>query len=158
MPTSRQPSRKCGPQLVLAVIDTSVWLAALLRPDGFAAAILPAVRAKKIEPVFCPATLHELTAVLHRPRFGTRYAISAEAVADFLRAIMRAAHSLSDPPIVPITRDPKDDIFVALAISSDADFLVTRDDDLKRDLQVVEYLAAAGCEVISVRAFLEKLG
>ena len=75
-----------------------------------------------------------------------------------MRAIMRAAHSLSDPPIVPITRDPKDDIFVALAISSDADFLVTRDDDLKRDLQVVEYLAAAGCEVISVRAFLEKLG
>lgn len=64
---------------------------------------------------------------------------------------------MADPPIIPITRDPKDDIFVALAVSSAAEYLVTRDDDLKRDLAVVEYLATAGCEAVSVRAFLEKL-
>lgn len=78
-------------------------------------------------------------------------------MADFLRAVMRVAHSIDDPPVVPITRDPKDDIFVALAIHSGAEYLVTRDDDLKRDPHVVEHLAAAGCEVISVRAFIEKL-
>lgn len=68
-------------------------------------------------------------------------------MADFLRLLMRVAHSLEDPPVIPVTRDAKDDIFVALAVSSGAEYLVARDDDLKRDLQVVEHLAAAGCEV-----------
>ncbi len=64
---------------------------------------------------------------------------------------------MPDPDIRRISRDPGDDIFIALAVAARAEYLVTRDDDLKRDLAVVSHLAEAGCEVVSVRAFIERV-
>ena len=67
------------------------------------------------------------------------------------------AYWIPDPPIVPVSRDPRDDIFIAAAKAAGANYLVTRDDDLKRDPNVFAYLEPAGVTVVSVREFYEVL-
>ena len=65
---------------------------------------------------------------------------------------------LPDIPDRPaISRDPDDDIFIALAIDARAEYLVTRDGDLKGADEVRNYLAGFGVAVLSVRQFMSIL-
>lgn len=77
----------------------------------------------------CPTLLRELTEVLARPRLRRRLsAHEAEALVALLR---RQAELRADPIFEPgLTRDPRDDYIVALAIATRADCVVSGDDDL----------------------------
>jgi predicted nucleic acid-binding protein len=54
-------------------------------------------------------------------------------------------------------RDPDDDLVLETALLGHAQYLVTRDDDIKRDLELIERLQAYGVTVLSVQQFLVKL-
>jgi predicted nucleic acid-binding protein len=56
-----------------------------------------------------------------------------------------------------LCRDPDDDILLEIAIRGGARYLVTRDDDLKRDLDLVHQMKASGVRVVSVSQFLATL-
>lgn len=59
--------------------------------------------------------------------------------------------------IVHLCRDPDDDVVIETAQNGRADALATRDDDLKRDWDLVRLLRAEGIQVLSVRQFLDAL-
>jgi predicted nucleic acid-binding protein len=86
-----------------------------------------------------------------------RYRLPPEDVAGIVMLTSEKGLRIDDPRITPVSRDPRDDIFVALAVAAGAEYLVSRDDDLKRDPNVVNHLAAAGCQVVTVRTVLERL-
>jgi Predicted nucleic acid-binding protein, contains PIN domain len=54
-------------------------------------------------------------------------------------------------------RDPRDNMFLEAAVRGNARYLVSRDDDLKRDLELVAQMASRGIEVVSVQQFLDIL-
>jgi len=54
-------------------------------------------------------------------------------------------------------RDPDDDEILEAAIQGKAEYLVTRDNDLKRDLDLIEMAQGNGVRVISIRMFLRLL-
>ena len=54
-------------------------------------------------------------------------------------------------------RDPDDDLILETAILGKAEYAVTRDDDIKRDRDLMEHLQARGVAVLSVQQFLDKL-
>jgi predicted nucleic acid-binding protein len=56
-----------------------------------------------------------------------------------------------------ICRDPDDDEILEAAIQGKAEYLVTRDDDLKRDLDLINIARLNGVNVISIRMFLRLL-
>jgi len=62
--------------------------------------------------------------------------------------------------LVPITgqrvvcRDPDDNFILEAAIVGGAEFVITRDDDLKRDLDLIEHMRGHGVQVVSVSHFL----
>ncbi len=143
---------------MLAVIDTNVWISAFLTPEGYSAEVVRRFRADAFQPVFCPSTVYELRASLSKPRIAARINMTFRSMNEAVALLYASSPELPDPPIFPISRDPNDDIFIALAIASDADFLVTRDDDLKGDPAVREYLEAAGVRLVTVREFVEALG
>jgi putative PIN family toxin of toxin-antitoxin system len=58
------------------VIDTNVWVSALLNPHGFPARILQAFRDRQFEVVVSHTLLTELRSVLRRPRILRKYQIS----------------------------------------------------------------------------------
>lgn len=138
-----------------AVVDTNVWISAALNPRGFCGPIVELVESRAFTPVTCALTLREISLVLTREWFLRRYGITPAEIARLLRVVTQRSLQVPDPEVIPMCRDPRDDVFVSLAVASGAQFLVTRDDDLKRDLAVARHLADADCQVMSVRQFLE---
>lgn len=86
-----------------------------------------AVRARG-EMLASAATLAELRAVLMRPDFD-RHKPAAEREA-FLAAVAAEARLVEPAPIGRLCRDPEDDMFLAVALAADADWLVTVDQQL----------------------------
>lgn len=80
------------------------------------------------------ATLAELREVLMRPDFE-RYR-PAEERAAFLAAFATEARRVEPVPVERLCRDPDDDMFLAVALAADADWLVTVDRQLLSVRQV----------------------
>ena len=55
---------------------------------------------------------------------------------------------------VKICRDKDDDCIIETAIKGNAEYLVTRDDDIKFDNEVSSFLSRYGVSVISISRFL----
>jgi putative PIN family toxin of toxin-antitoxin system len=142
---------------VNALLDTNVWVSALINPHGVPAQLRRAWEEERFRTVTSEYALRELTAVLARPR------IRALANVD-QPAIDRLVHRLQEVSILVVTtggrhicRDPKDDLILETAVAGRAKYLVTRDDDIKRDEVLMSELKASGVMVISVAGFLEVL-
>lgn len=73
-------------------------------------------------------TLHELAGVLRRPKFD-RY-VSVAVREEFLEAFVERAVWAEVTEEVHACRDPKDDKFLALAVTGDATAIVSGDRDL----------------------------
>ncbi len=79
--------------------------------------------------VYSLETLAELTEVLNRPKFD-RFATSNERNC-FLEDFIEAAIPVIAPRFhTPVCRDPKDEMFLELAMASNADYIVSGDKDL----------------------------
>ena len=109
------------------VFDTNAVVSALLFNDSVPGLAL--IKALDTGAILVSATLaQELQDVLNRPRFD-RY-LTREERDEFLMAFMREAELVEITETVAACRDPKDDQILELAVSGNADCIVTGDDDL----------------------------
>lgn len=112
------------------VIDTSTLVSAAIRPGSASRlALLEALGSCHV----CASaeTISELEVVLNREKFN-RY-LDLEARQEFLALIRRSVHFFAVPrveTIDPPCRDSKDEIFLALAMTAEADILISGDEDL----------------------------
>ncbi|HEV7798004.1 MAG TPA: putative toxin-antitoxin system toxin component, PIN family, partial [Pyrinomonadaceae bacterium] len=56
-----------------------------------------------------------------------------------------------------LCRDERDNMFLETAITADAGYLISRDDDLKGDSDLTKQMRSRGVEVITVSHFLSEL-
>lgn len=135
--------------MIRVVVDTNVFVAAILSPSGAPNAILTAIQDGRVEAVTCPALIAELDRALRYPKVARlRAGVAPIAVVTSVRSI---CYEDQDPPsIEPISRDPADDVVIALARQSGAHAIVTGDRDV---------LSLPGLDppAISPRAFLDAL-
>ena len=142
---------------VRAVVDTNVWISALLNPAGAPARVRRALQDARFELVASEPTLAELGRVAASPRLIRRYGLDAAAAAELVSLIESAAHLVPVTGDVRLCRDPMDDMVIETALAGRADALVTRDDDLKGESDLVSALRERGVSVMTVRHFLEAL-
>lgn len=110
------------------VLDTSVFVSAVISRGGPPDVLLRAWRRNRIEVIASARLLEELERVLARPKFAA-YITPSEAT-EFVARVRRRATILDDPAETSArTRDPDDDYLVALASHAQA-ILVTGDRDL----------------------------
>ena len=112
-----------------AVLDTNVYVAAVVTPRGVAAEAIERMRTGELDVIVSPALLAELEIVLKRDKFRSRVSI---ALADGFLEMLRAEATIAPDPAEPAplrSRDPKDDYLLALAFHQKA-ILVTGDRDL----------------------------
>jgi uncharacterized protein len=109
------------------VFDTNVVLSALLFPSGRLAWLRAHWREGVAVPLVSPATTRELTRVLNYSKFRLSEQYRVEALALYL-PYCESLDPLSRCPIW--CRDPKDQPFLDLAESGNADILVSGDSDL----------------------------
>jgi putative PIN family toxin of toxin-antitoxin system len=109
------------------VIDTNALISRLLLPESMPGRAVRAV-VDEGQLLLSEETMTELADVLARPKFD-RY-VTLEDRQQFLRLLGRVGEWVPVVGVVQACRDPDDDKFLALAVSGQADTIVTGDDDL----------------------------
>jgi putative PIN family toxin of toxin-antitoxin system len=111
------------------VIDSNVWIAALISPTGTARQLVDVILDNDIDILMSEATFDELVSRLDRPKFD-RYR-EPEAWNLFLSELVELALWQEDAGTTTgISRDADDDKFLALAAMGQADAIVSGDGDL----------------------------
>jgi uncharacterized protein len=107
--------------VIRAVIDTNVLVSGMIAASGNEALVLLAINQELVSPCFSTEILQEYEEVLRRPKFG----FEAEEVESLLRLIRMRGELIGSAPIPPLSPDPGDDKFIACALTSKSEFLVT---------------------------------
>lgn len=109
------------------VVDTNVLVSRLLLPASVSArAVRQIVEHSQL--LASEATLTELADVLSRDKFD-RYVDVSDRQAFFLQ-LARIVERVPITYLVHGSRDPKDDMFLELAVNGHADYIVSGDQDL----------------------------
>ena len=139
---------------IKAVIDTNVWISALLNPFGYPAKIRKSFEKGVFQVVVSEAMLEELVDVLSRPRIREKYDITPEDIEEVLTLIEHRSEYVLLSGDIEICRDKDDNLIIETAIKGKAGYLVTRDDDVKFAKEVSDFLSNYGVSVVSVAKFL----
>jgi uncharacterized protein len=129
------------------VLDTNVLVSGILSPNGPPAAVLRALLTGQVRLCFDERIVSEYRNVLTR----TRFSFDRELVDELLGFLEAAGSPTLAAPLAVTLPDPWDQMFIEVAVSSEADFLVTG------NLKHFPAKARAGVRVVSPRAFLDVL-
>jgi uncharacterized protein len=144
------------PDGLLRVVDTNVWISAFINARGGPARVLAAFLAGRFEALISQPLLDELRAAVSRRHIRRRCRFDDAQIAYVLQRLA-VCETIELQGGLHLCRDPKDNMVLETAMLGGADAVVSRDDDLKRDLMLIRYLHAAGIEVMSVAHFLQRL-
>ena len=132
------------------VIDSNVWIAALISPAGAARQLVDAVLDRNIDILMSEATFAELVSRLERPKFD-RYR-APEAWNLFLAELVELALWQEDAGTSNgISRDPDEDKLVALAVTGQADAIISGYKDL------LDLVSHEGIAILTPAQFLQRL-
>src|SRR5687767_8550681 len=115
--------------LLWVVIDTSVWVSAILTPSGPPGRIVRAFVEGRIQVVMSEYLFAELGEVLERPRIKRRHTDRDDA-SELLSLLRSRARMVVTSGTIHACRDAKDDLILETAIVGQAQYLVSRDEDL----------------------------
>jgi putative PIN family toxin of toxin-antitoxin system len=143
---------------IVALIDTNVWVSALINPHGFPAKTRDAWLARKYKIVVSKPMLEELEDVLHRPRIQQRFGVTEAQAEELLLLITEKATPVEISGDLHLCRDPRDDMLLETAIVGGATHIVSRDEDITRDLELLAQLEKRGMRAVTVSRFLAEVG
>ena len=133
------------------VLDTNVLVAALRSRNGASFRLLSLVDSGRFETaVSVPLVLEYEAATKRLVRTGGLSASDVDAVIDYLCTV--ASHHMIYYLWRPFLRDPKDEMVLELAVSSEAEVIVTHN---RTDFRGAEQF---GLRVLTPREFLREIG
>ena len=135
------------------VVDTNVLISGLFGiKNSPSAQILDAIRAQKIILVTSPLILEEVGDVINREKVVKLTKMSPKDRTDFIEKLIGRSDVTPGIQLSQmVSRDTKDDKFLACAVEANADYVVTGDKDL---LDLENY---AGINIVTPREFLKIL-
>ncbi|GIW05497.1 MAG: twitching motility protein PilT [Dehalococcoidia bacterium] len=118
-------------RLLSAVVDTNIFVSAVLSPRGTPARILAALQSSSFQLISSRDQQQELADVLAREALFGRYQVSRAERDDFIELFGLRARLVEPTKRLPVSvRDPKDSMLLAAALGGRADYLVSGDSDL----------------------------
>ena len=113
-----------------AIIDTNVFVAGLLW-RGSPHVLLEHARAGTLAVISSSTLIAELADVLGRAKFAAILSKTSTSLERTLAEVRQLAELIDPPPLKhPVCRDSTDDHVLSLALSANADMVVSGDDDL----------------------------
>jgi putative PIN family toxin of toxin-antitoxin system len=138
--------------MLRAVIDTNLFVRGLLK-GPVTTPLIEAWKAGRFTLVTSDQLVAELFQVLARPKF--QQYVTRDDVRELGELIYERAEMIEPSAHVKLCRDPKDDIFLDVAIAAQAFCLVTGDDDLKGDRSLKNKMRDEyGIQIMGVPEFL----
>lgn len=142
-------------RLLKAVIDTNILVSAVIVPLGNPNRLLTAWEQGLFTLIAAPQLIHEVDRVLHRARIQRKYDVTEDRVQDVIAKLHTTTLQTTPGSQLPLqSRDPKDDMFLAIALGGDADYLISGDEDL---LILNGDPALGKLQIVTVRDFLALL-
>ena len=113
-----------------AIIDTGIFVSALIRRRGTIGAILRALRDGRFTAIYTTDILVEIIDVLGRDKIRVRYHIEPDDVSALIHLIRLRGELVIPAQTVDACRDPKEDKFLEAALAGGADCILSGDADL----------------------------
>ena len=142
---------------IKAVVDTNIWVSSLINPVGFPARLRNLFATGAFQCVVSTPMLEELADVLGRPKIRDKYGISALDIEELLILLEERSEDVLLSGNVSVCRDVDDNGVIETAINGKAQYIITRDDDIKFDLNVISFLSRHNIAVVSLSTFLNIL-
>lgn len=134
------------------VLDTNVFVSALIRPESVPAQIVQAWRKEEITLLTSPAIISEIERVLQYPHIKNLSSLTDERIIALLQLLTRKSlHTPERLKLSVILEDPDDNVILSCAVEGRADYIVSGDKHL---LQINEY---DGIHILTPRQFLDVL-
>jgi len=112
------------------VFDTQIFLRAAIKRRSICGKIVFDLR-DKYQLIFSESMRQELANVLSRSAIRGKFAQLTDEVVQRVLDVFNSADQITIPEgVEPISRDPKDDIFLICADTGKAQYLVSEDNDL----------------------------
>jgi putative PIN family toxin of toxin-antitoxin system len=108
------------------VLDTNVLISAALSSNGAPHALVQHILNNGCL-VFSTTTFEELRSRIYRPKFDVY--LSLEMREGLLHDFSASARWVEPDTVLPYSRDPSDDVFIATAVKAGLTFLVSGDKD-----------------------------
>ena len=116
--------------MIRAVIDTSILIRALIKPQGTVGPVLQGLRNADYQLLYSDPLLAELAEVLARPRLRAKYSLTTEDIATVLSLILVRGEPVVPARRIDVCRDPTDNMVLEAAVAGQADVVVSGDKDL----------------------------
>lgn len=113
-----------------AVIDTGVFVSALIHRRGTTGDVLLSLRDARFTAIYTTDILVEIIDVLGRAKFRTKYHIEPDDIIELINLIRLRGDLVTATKKVTVCRDPKDDKFLEAALAAQTDCIVSGDADL----------------------------
>jgi|SRR3989339_1072202 len=113
------------------VLDTNIYVSAILRPDGTQAKLIKFAMEDKFQLIFSAPIFQEIRDVLERPRIKKYLKVTQNEINRFFYNIYIKCIFVKLSEIFRVVRnDPDDDIIIATAIEGNADYIISGDKHL----------------------------
>ena len=109
------------------VIDTNVFVSGLISDSGSPARVLDAIRQKRAVHVVSDPIVEEYLRVLDYPRIRKFEKITDEFITTVAAYLIYRTQRVELGAIIPVSRDPDDDVFLQTAVDGKATFLISGD-------------------------------
>lgn len=130
---------------VRVIVDTNIWISFLIGRK--LSRLMTVLVRPEVQLVFSQEALEELYCVTQRKKFAKYFSASGK-VDEFIAYLQTIGKIYELPHGIPSRcRDAKDDCLLELAVQSDADFLITGDNDLLV-IAKIEH-----CRIVSIMEF-----
>ena len=139
------------------LLDANVWISAFLNPFGHPAQLRTAWLKNRFVAVVAPALLEEIRTILSQPRLTRKYALFGAEIEQFLELLLVRSLVVFPTGAFKGCRDPRDNFLLETALLGRAEYLVSRDDDLKRDVELMGAMEKEGIRILSVQKFIRHL-
>ena len=142
------------------VFDCMILLQATANPVGEAGRCFREVESGSVQLTMSQATRYEAHDVLTREAIRLRLPrLTDERIEEFMGSLDYYSVQQHDvPQVIPLPRDPKDEKYLNLAIATDAQYLVTRDNDLLGLMLDVGFRNSyPNLEILGPAEFLERM-
>ena len=112
------------------VVDTGVFVSALIRRRGTTGELLQALRDGRFTVIYSTEILLEIVDVLGREKIRSKYPVRPDDIAALIDLIRLRGELILPNESVSVCRDPKDDKFLEAALTGEASYVVSGDPDL----------------------------
>lgn len=141
--------------MIRVVLDTNVFVSALLAPDSPPARILELALEGQLRLVISPGIIREIGQVWQYPKVKKslkKHRLTAKEVANAILKILKVATITPGAETARgVSPDPGDDMVLSCAMEGQADFIISGDQDLTE----LEYYE--GIRIVSPANFLKLL-